>query len=77
LALHTLQPDLKFVLPQLGDQVVFGDVLSLFDRQTDKQTGYLECELDAFRPFNPAREGAHMSFISGDHNHRFNGANHL
>ena len=77
LALHGLQSGLKFILPELGDQVAFGDVLSLLDRQSDQQTGYLEGELDAFRPFDPSREGAYMSFIPGDHDHRFHGANHL
>ena len=77
LALRGLQPGLKFVLPELGDHLVFDDVLSLLDRQFDKQTGYLECQLDASRPFNPSREGAYMKFISGYHDHRFNGANHL
>ena len=62
LALRDLQPGLKFVLPQLGDHLVFGDVLSLLDRQTDKQTGYLECQLDAFRSFNPSREGSVHEF---------------
>ena len=45
LALRGLQPSLKFVLPELGDHLAFGNVLSLFDRQPDKQTGYLECQL--------------------------------
>jgi hypothetical protein len=75
--LCSLQPGLKFVLPELGDNVVFGDALSFFDRQVDKQTGYLECHLDVSQPLDPAGEGTYMQAIPGGHDHRFHGANHL
>ena len=77
LALRGLQPGLKFVLPELGDHLVLGDLLSLLDRQSDQQTGYVEGKLDVFRPLDPPGEGTYIDCLPGCHDHRLDGTNHL
>src|SRR5262249_33396960 len=77
LALQGLQPGLEFILPQLADQLALGDLLSLFDRQLDKQAGHLEGEFDPFRGFDLSGEGPNMNLFPGRHDHRLDGAGHV
>jgi hypothetical protein len=66
---------LKFILPELGDHLAFGDSFALLARLFDKKARYLECQVDAFRRFNRSRKGAHIRFISGRHDDGFDGTN--
>src|SRR5260370_22486741 len=77
LALYGLEPGLKFVLPELGDHLAFGDFLSFLDRQFDQQTVHLKCKLDTFGGFDLSRKGAYKRLIPGIHDHRFDGTRAL
>jgi hypothetical protein len=77
LSLQRGKPGFELVLPELGDEITFGDFLPFFHRQFHEHAWNLKGELDAARCFDFARERANPCVVARSNEHRFDGPDRL